>query len=180
MGQTKKKDNDFLRDKLALRVNHLPCCDVSVLDCYSGKGVIWRGVKKITGRKIKTLPIDIRDDLTTFHLDGKNEEFLAMIDLKKFNVIDLDAYGIPYIQLKILFDRKYSGIVFVTFIQSIYGNMPNGILKDVGFTKDQIEKCPTLFGKRGWDFFLEWLAACGVKKINHRSHNRKHYLCFTI
>jgi hypothetical protein len=180
MAQTKKTDNDFIRDKMDLRVAHLPDGDITVLDCFSGKGMIWRGVQKITGRKISTLPIDIRNDLTSFHLDGHNQQFMMTMDLSRFNVIDLDAYGVPHEQLQILFDRKYSGTVFVTFIQSFYGKMPLAILRGVGFIDEMIEKSPTLFGRRGWDYFRQWLAANGVTRIHHRSHHRKHYLCFML
>lgn len=67
MAQTKKTDNSFERDKIDLRINHLPTGEVRVLDCYTGYGLIWKGVKHLTGRDIKTLPIDIRDDDIGFH-----------------------------------------------------------------------------------------------------------------
>jgi len=180
MGQTKKTDNDFLRDKVELRADHLPDGDLFVLDCFSGKGIIWDAVKKVTARKILILPIDIRNDLTSFHLDGYNQQFLATMDLLKFNVIDLDGYGVPHEQLRILFNRKYVGTVFVTFIQTLYGIMPYRLLNAVGFTDEMIDKSPTLFGRRGWEYFRQWLAANGVKEIHHRSHSRKHYMCFNL
>lgn len=177
---TKKTDNDFLRDKLDLRAAHLPADPVTVLDCFSGKGVIWRGVQRLTGRKIRSLPIDVRNDLTAFHLDGRNQEFLMTMDLKPFNVIDLDAYGVPFEQLQILFERKYRGTVFVTFIQTLYGGMPHGLLRGVGFSDEMIRKSPSLIYKRGWNYFREWLALNGVQRVHHRTHSRKHYLCFTL
>ena len=63
MPDTIKTDNDFLRDKIDLRAAHLPAGDVRVLDCFSGRGLLWRGVEKITKRKIVSLPIDVRDDI---------------------------------------------------------------------------------------------------------------------
>ena len=178
MAQTKKTDNSFERDKIDLRIKHLPSGEVRVLDCYTGYGLIWKGVKHLTGRDIKTLPIDTRDDDIGFHLHGNNQDFLATLDLSRFNVIDLDAYGVPYIQLKTLFERRYTGIVFVTFIQSLYGGLPYGLLTDIGFTEKMIKKSPSLFFKRGWEYFRQWLALNGVENIIHRSFNRKHYLYF--
>ena len=95
-------------------------------------------------------------------------------------MIDLDAYGVCYDQLKILFDRKYKGHVFFTMIQSVMGMMPMGLLNEVGFTDVMIRKAPTLFGKRGWKYFLEYLALHGVTKIWHKSHARKHYGFFIL
>lgn len=176
----KKTDNSFLMDKVQMRIANLPEGDVSVLDCYSGKGIIWAAVQELSSRKIKVLPIDKRPDKDNFHLAGDNIEYLETLDLTKFQVIDLDAYGIPYEQLECLVRRKYKGTVFVTAIQSVMGQMPHGLLEAIGFTKAQIEKCPTLFGKRGWAYLLQWLALIGVKKIRHRSSKRKHYLVFTL
>jgi hypothetical protein len=180
MGQTKKTDNDFLRDKLDLRIAHMPEGDVSVLDCYSGHGVIWRTVRQMTGRPIKVLPIDVRDDIDFFHLHGPNQDFLATLDLAKYNVIDLDAYGVPFEQLKTVFQKQYSGTVFVTFIQSLYGQMPKAMLSELGFVPAMVERTPTLFARRGWDYFKQWLAMHGVKRIHHRSISRKHYLAFRL
>ena len=180
MVQIKKTDNDFLRDKVDLRIAHLPVGDIRVLDCFAGRGIVWSAVRKLSGRNIKTLPIDIRNDIFTFHLSGRNEEFLSTMDLSKFNVVDLDAYGVPHEQLRILFNRGYAGVVFVTFIQSLFGMMPKSVLRDVGFSDAMMEKCPSLSSRRGWDFFRQWLALNKVRLIFNRSKNRKHYLCFTL
>jgi hypothetical protein len=177
MVQTKKTDNSHFGIKVKLRVDHLPEGDVRVMDCYTGKGLIWKQVKEATGRNILTLPIDIRKDIG-FHLPGDNLGYLATLTLSKFNVIDLDAYGIPYKQLRLIFDRDYHGIIFVTFIQAIYGQLPFGMLEEIGFTKTMIEKCPSLYAGRGWEYFCEFLAKYGVETICHYSHSRKHYLVF--
>jgi hypothetical protein len=137
-------------------------------------------IKQKTGKKINRLGIDKINYNIGFYLPGDNIEYLHEIDLSKFNVIDLDAYGIPYNQIKLLFEKNYKGIVFVTFIQSVMGTMTYDLLQDIGFTKKMIEKIPTLFGKRGWDYFLEWLAKNGIRSMNNRSNSRKHYLAFRM
>lgn len=180
MTDTIKTDNSYLRDKVELRIKHLPEGDVRVLDCYAGQGLIWAAVKELTGRDIKVLPVDHRSDKGDFHLHGDNLEYLETLDLSKYNVIDLDAYGIPFDQIDCLARRKYSGVVFVTAIQTVMGQMPHSLLKRLGFTEAQIEKAPTLFGKRGWEYLLQYLASIGVKKISHRSHKRKHYLAMAL
>lgn len=174
-----KTDNSYLADKVGLRVKHLPKRGtITVLDCYAGSGRIWRGVKRRTGREIRVLAMDKKN--VGYHLPGDNSAWLESLDLSVFNIIDLDAYGVPYDQLKIIFNRGYRGIIFVTFIQSLWGIMPKGMLIDVGFSNEQIEKAPTLCNHRGWQYFMEWLSLHGVQKIYHRSHTRKHYFCFTL
>lgn len=176
-----KKDNSYLADKVFLRVNNLPKDnDVMVLDCYGGKGVVWNHVASKTKKNIRRLAIDTRKDNIGFYLPGDNLGYLETLDIHRFNVIDLDAWGIPRKQIKTLFDREYHGTVFVTFIQSLFGAMPREMLNDIGIPNEMIEKCPTLFYRSGWEYFLDWLGLYGVSVIRHRSKNRKHYLCFTL
>lgn len=181
MAQTTKKTfNSYLADKVALRYKNIPRTgEINVLDCYGGKGIIWRAVRLMTGREINVLSIDVENN-DGFFMPGDNRSFLSIIDLSRFNVVDLDAYGIPYDQLKILFERGYKGHVFVTFIQSLYGQMNKGMLADIGFSNEMVEKIPTLFAKSGWSYFCEWLALQGVETIRVRSHSRKHYLYFKM
>lgn len=175
-----RTNNSYLADKVALRCNHLPSDDqIRVLDCYGGAGLIWSAVRKLSNRDIAVLPIDVMD-YGDFRLPGDNRSYLSSIDLARFNVVDLDAYGIPADQLATLFDRGFSGVVFVTFIQSVVGAIPHRILTDIGFSKTMIRKSPAVFSCRGWYYFLDWLALNGVDRIWHRSKARKHYLVFNL
>jgi hypothetical protein len=151
-----------------------------VLDCYAGEGLVWDAVEREIGRPVRRIGIDIHDWGAGFYLPGDNTRYLRTIDLTQFNIVDLDAYGVPYEQLRILIDRGFSGRVYATVIQTIVGEMPHGMLREIGFTDDMISACPTIFGKRGWQFFLEWLALSGVREIRHRSMGRKHYVAFDL
>jgi hypothetical protein len=174
-----KTDNSYLVDKIALRANHLPAGDVTVLDCFAGKGLIWNGVVARTGRRIRRLPIDIRNS-KNFHLPGDNRSYLQTIDLKRFNVIDLDAYGVPFAQLEIVFQRGYAGTVFCTFIQSVVGALPHGMLMSLGYTPEMLGKCPTLFFRDGYEKFKQYLAQRGVRRLWERTHARKNYVGFVL
>ena len=175
-----KTDNSCLGDKLTIRINHLPDGDLRVLDCFGGEGTIWERIEKVTGRNIDCLPIDLKDN-GRFRLPGDNLRFLKSLDLSKFNVIDLDAYGVPYKQLKTVFQSGYAGAVFVTFIQSYVGELPHEMLIDIGFTQSMINKCRTLLFKHGFDKFCQWLALQGVTKITHISPTPyKHYIFLDI
>ncbi len=174
-----KIDNSYLPDKVALRISHLPQSP-RVLDCFAGNGIIWRWVQKKTGTQIERLPIDVRNDLDELYLPGDNCSFLESLDLAQFNVIDLDAYGIPFKQLKTVFDRGFRGVVFATFIQSAMGMIPIALLEQIGFTRAMVAQCPTVVSRDGWNYFREYLGLRGVTRIYHRSHFRKHYLAFEI
>lgn len=172
-------DNSFFEDKIELRFNHLPNKhEINILDAYSGTGKIWETIKLKSDKKINILKIDKEKKQDKFILFGNNLKYLPTLDLNKFDIIDLDAYGIPYQQLKIIFKKKYSGIIHVTFIRSIMGRLPNDFLIDLGFTKNMIKKCPSLFGKKGFELFKNWLSINGVKTITYRFFDRKYYLTF--
>lgn len=171
-------NNSYLADKVALRAGHLPGADpIRVLDCFAGDEKIWKAVKKITGRRILTLPVDIKQYAeNAFYLPGDNLVYLKSLDLSRFDAIDLDAYRVPYDQLEIVFQSQFNGMLYVTFIQSVFGGLPHGLLCAIGFTVEQLKTIPTMFGRSGWFYFKQYLAARGVASFYHRSHERKHYL----
>ena len=165
MAQT---DNSFLADKVMLRVNNLPDKpDLKILDCYSGYGIVWRHVEQLSGKNPSVLGIEMRD--TGFNLPGSNLAYLGSMNLDFYDVIDLDAYGVPFEQVKTIFDRGYKGIIFITFIQSVFGVLPTDLLVELGYTNEMIEKIPTMFYKSGWDKFKLYLAKRGIRKVIHRS-----------
>lgn len=178
MRPIEKKDNSYLADKIMLRAKYLPEKPV-VLDCYGGMGKVWHGVESVIGKKIERLGVDKRPDLSDFHIHADNIDFLNSVDLSAFNVVDLDAYGIPARQIQTLYDRKYEGVVFVTFIQSMRGALPTVMMNGLSLGK-LYKQAPSVFTRHGWSLFKEWLQTLGVKKIVHRSRNRKHYVAFSF
>ena len=88
-------DNSFLETKVKLRIDNLPAGECRVLDCYTGTGKIWRTIKQKTKKKIIVLGLELKNQGGVY-LQGDNRKFLGSMDLRKFNVIDLDAYGVPY------------------------------------------------------------------------------------
>ena len=173
-------ENSYLGAKLKLRIDNLPAGEtIRVLDCFSAHGTLWREIKRLTGRKIEVLRMKERTGLTGIYLEGDNLKFLAEMDLSGFDVIDLDAFGVPADQLELVLPRAQDGtVIFVTFIQSVMGVMPMKLLNANGLTDEMIKKAPTLFGKSGWKYFLNFLALNGVKKVRAYNYSRKHYLAF--
>lgn len=176
-----RTDNSYLADKIALRLSMIPKKEsLNVIDAFHGQGTIWKNIQKKYPGQIKITKIDTEQKDELFIFLGDNKKFLSSLPLNKYDVIDLDAYGIPYEQLKIIFTRQFKGLVFVTFIQSIMGRLQNDFLIDLGYTLKMIEKCPSLFCKNGQKKFMQWLGLHGVERVTIRKHSRKCYLGFTI
>ena len=174
-----KTNNSFLRNKIELRINHIPeKAVIKVLDCFAGRSEIWRRIKAITGKKIVYIPVEktAYDFGAYFHENSLKT--LENIDIHKFDVIDIDAYGVPFAHVNLILKKKFKGVVFVTFIQSVKGEMPADLLMAAGFSVNQIDICGAMLWKSGWNYFLEYLAMNGIKEVYHRSWSRKHYFMF--
>lgn len=185
MAGTKKTDNHYTADKIALRISNVRWekfngRNIRVLDCFGGRGVCWGAIKKKTGLNIDRHAIDKRNDITDFHFHGDNVKVMMGLDLEGYDIIDIDAYGIPAEQLSLVFNSNFKGDVFVTAIQTMNGSIPNIVAKELGFPESINKKAPSLLSRRGWQYFKEWLALNGVSEITHRSKDRKHYLHFRI
>ena len=111
-------------------------------------------------------------------LTGDNLKVMPSIDLKKFDIIDLDAYGIPYAQLQEVFKQEYKGYVIVTAIQSMMGQLPIKMLEEIGYTKSMIKKIPTLFSSNGFEKLKNYLYLHEIKQITGYFIGRKNYFYF--
>ena len=170
-------DNDkrYIKLKIKLRLDNLPDKQaINVFDCFSGNGTLWDGVKKRTNKDINVLRIDTKNDRAGLYLKGDNLKFMN-IDLSLFDIIDLDSYGIPYKQLKIVLSKGYKGIIHVTAIQSMMGTLPRRLLHELGYTPEMVSKIPTLFNRDGYNKIKQWLASDGIKIILGLSNGRKNY-----
>lgn len=180
---SKKTDNSHLEEKVLLRletVNKIKKDKITVLEAYAGDGKIWEEVQKRTDKKIQILKIEKKNDKKGVYLKGDNLKFIPLFDYSIYDIIDFDAYGVPYHQLETIFKNKYKGYVHVTFIQSGMGNLPNDMLVDLGYTKGMIKKCRTLFSKNGLEKMKRYLAINGVNKIDGYFFDRKSYFYFKV
>ena len=169
-----KTKNSYLKEKLFIRIKNLPERDINVLDVFSGEQIIWRWIKNNFNFRINYFPIDIVD-YGYFGVIGDNLEYLESLNLDNFDVIDLDSYGIPIEQLEIIFQKKYKGIVFITFIQSIYGNLSKKLLKIIGINEEMYDKCPSIFNKDGFKKLKQYLSIRGVEEVEYIKIKRKVY-----
>jgi hypothetical protein len=111
-------------------------------------------------------------------LKGNNIKYLRSLDIHKFDIIDLDAYGIPFDQLEIIFRRGYHGIVILTTIMLL--QPPFKCLSLLGFPKLMVQKCPLLFSLKRWEFWFEYLGLRGVTKIEYIQAQNKLYGVFVL
>jgi hypothetical protein len=181
--QAIKINNDFslLNAKIKLRIDSVSNLSgqINVLELFGGEGVLWKEVKKRTGKEIKVLSID-KNKYKRVQLQGDNIKFIDSIDLDYFHVIDADAWGSPFNQVKKIFDKDYKGIVHCTFIQTMMGKLSNDLLFSLGYTQKMIDKIPSIFNKNGIDKFKGYLAKNGVKEIYIVSEKKKNYLWFEL
>lgn len=177
-----KIDNSYLNEKVKLRIDSLPNKDeIFVLEAFAGEGKIWNKVIKQTDKQIKILKIEMEHNKTKmFYLQGDNRKYLKTLDLSKFDIIDLDAYGIPFEQLEIVFKSDFKGIVHVTAIQSGMGILPKKLLYKLGYTKEMIKKIKSIFNRNGLGKLKNYLYLCGIKEVVGYFINRKNYFYFNI
>ena len=177
-----KTDNDNLSKKLAIRLFAIEKLGKSetepirVLDCFAGDGLLWHYLKKESKRCIEHVGIDTLPKRGSFYL-GDNRRYLHKLPIDDYDLIDLDAYGVPYDQMKILAKRNYQGIVVGTFIQSVYGGLPYDMLEDVGYSRRMVRKITKLFFSKGWDKWAAFLVTLGHEDVFVFHCNNKHYFC---
>ena len=179
-------DNSHFYEKVKLRLKaiaEIPKDDVSILECYAGKGLLYTEVKKHTSKKLHIVSIEKERGKNPFALCGDNLKFLPTLNLEKFDIIDLDAYGIPTEQIKIIADRGWHGLLVVTCIAKRlgWGRCPNILLKQINAVKIS-QKCVTLFAPYFFELFEHFLFSFGVRlKIgyffNYHSGYKHYFYC---
>jgi len=175
-----KIDNSFFTEKVNLRIDAIKNIKRPIiLECFAGESKIWDKVQKITGKNLIVLRIEKEKNKgNRIYLQGDNLKYLKGMDLTKYNIIDLDSYGIPFKQLEILFKKQYKGIVIVTAIQSVIGCLPHELLLKNRYTKLMIRKIPTLFYRHGLEKLKNYLYLKGIKSITGYFINQKNYFYF--
>lgn len=176
-------DNSHLQAKIKLRMNHLPGKPViKVLDAFHGKGEIWKYIAARVNNKIEVTGIDKKSISDEFILFGDNKKFFPSISLEHYDVIDLDAYGVPFDQLEYIFDygrrKRIHHKIFLTFIQSVYGRLPLGLLRKLGYSEKMVKKCQSLFDRNGIEKLKGYLALMGIERVFIKSQGKKHYIYF--
>lgn len=181
---SRKTNNSYLKEKIILRLLNLPGKNkISVLDCYHGSGLIWNYIKNITGKNIIVDSIDIAEYNNEFSLIGDNLKILDSLNLNKYDIIDLDAYGVPDKQIEKINNKiEKETIIFYTFINSVMGILPHSMLTKLGYNKKMLGKVNTIFSRKQHRKFLYFLSCLKIKGDVKwiEFNNRKYYGIFKI
>lgn len=165
----KGTDNSHLMMKVLVReemLRELGKTDVSVLECYGGNGVIWSTIEHRNPQlNIRRLSIEKEKGKNPLALPGDNLKWLPRLDLSRFDIIDLDAYGHPAKQLEIIAKKHYSGYVAITDINSMMGATPRSYLEAAGISKEKYRKCPTVFNYLSDRLLENFLYICKAKRL---------------
>ncbi len=177
-----KTDNSYFEQKKALRQDVLDMLEkdeVKVLELYAGKSLMWNDLKKSNPqKKIIVFSIEKEKGKNRKALTGDNLKFLSSINLDRFDIIDVDAYGYPFAQIEHIEKRGFRGFVVVTAIQSLYGSVPKKLLKYSGISDEMIKKIHSLFFQNGFVYLKNFLYLCGVKQVTGFFISRKNYFYY--
>lgn len=175
-------DNSYLSQKVNLRIKYLPNKkNINVLNCFAGHNLIWENIiRLVKNKEFSVTNIDIKHNFDKAMLKGDNIKYMAKMNLNKYDIIDLDAYGIPFKQLQLLFDKKYKGHVYITYISSVFGCLPKKMLNKLGYTNEMIDKIPTLFNKNPFDKLCNYLYINNVRDIYYLKLKNKYYIYIKI
>lgn len=169
---SKSTDNSSVSQKRYLRrraTSHLET--LRVLDLFAGKGLLWRD---FATEKYVAVEIDESKNQNAIHTD--NRKLIPRIDLSKFNVIDLDSYGVPADQIKLIYDNKTlqdGTVIIYTCISNKVSTIPSTLARYASISRGLYEKAQTLFNGWSTELFFDYLASLGVDKVieyEHPSH----------
>jgi hypothetical protein len=178
----KKTDNDNLSKKLAIRlfamnqVGKMANETIRVLDCFAGDGLLWHYLQRESQHLIQHKGIDFLPKRGANYI-GDNRHCLQYLPIEQYDLIDLDAYGVPYEQMRILAKRQYRGIIVGTFIQSVYGGLPYKMLEEIGYSRRMVKKITKLFFSNGWNRWAAFLRLIDYRDIYVYHCANKHYFC---
>ena len=157
-------DNSNFEAKVQLRIEALSLAKNNrILDCFSGTGRIWKEVQRRIGSRLEIISIEKEKGKNPKAMCGDNLKILPILDLSQFGLIDLDAYGHPSRQMKILTDKEYSGVVVVTWIDTVMSRQPIDVIEAAGIEKKFYNKHPVIFNSLNDKLLQNFLYICRAK-----------------
>jgi hypothetical protein len=175
-----KTDNSKLQEKLIIRrevIAKLNKPKIKVIELYAGKSVMWSILKsEFKGRvEIELLSIEKERGKNPRALQGDNLKFIDGIDITRFDIVDVDAYGIPSKQLIAICRQHFKGWIVVTAIQSMFGALPKEVLLANGITKEMMKKVSAVFVSKGLTYIKNFIYSLGCRSIRGFFDERKYY-----
>ncbi len=175
-----KTDNKSIGNKIFIRKQAISGLSVvNVLDLFGGNNTLWKNIS--TDRYFG---IEIEKDKGN-NLCADSHKILDSIELGKYNVIDVDSFGISFdIYRKLLTSNRIRNgtIIIYTAITNQFTKIQNEA-KDIFGFRQFYNKAPSLFNARAIEFFYEFLSRYGVNEVTYyevQDHFTKHYGYFRI
>lgn len=158
-------DNSHLQEKIFLRISFLPKKEnISVLDCFHGSGVIWDTIASRHNGTIKVTGLDKKKESSAHIVCDNLKYLLGRKSLGEYDAIDLDAYGVPAEHLLELYKKDFHGPVFVTWILSAQGRLPQIVFDRCGISSKMVRKCQGLFRGLNQELMDGFLYSINVKQ----------------
>lgn len=170
-------DNTHLAAKVRVRREWLEqrgSDRVAVLDAFAGEGKVWARIQKeLPDLNIDYLGIDKKKYSRPDVIMGDNLKVMRGMDLNRFDLIDLDAYGFPWEQLQVVSFGAPDVPVASTAIGVTLGPLPYGVLKEAGIPEDwaKDKDIPhALFNRWRWQFWDHFCYAMGYRATSYEIH----------
>jgi hypothetical protein len=173
-------DNKYLNLKVLLRYNEIKDnTNLKILDCFSGKQVLWGIVENKLNIKTNRITIDADSNFKPdIHCDSL--KWIKDNDIDSFDIIDLDSWGSPVKHLDIIFKKKYKGVIIATYCSPVNLN-PDKILAENYYNKIYgSTKKVSILNKDIGIMFKNYLAINGIKEYKGIISNKKIYCSFII
>jgi hypothetical protein len=106
--------------KVAHRLTLLPAGECRVLDCFAGDHDVWDAVARWRP-DVRVTHIDLNPRNNT-DLRGEAVRLLRGLDLDGYAGIDLDDWGLPTQEMKVIAERHFPGTVW--FTANLLGSLP--------------------------------------------------------
>lgn len=178
-----KTDNDRFDLKIKLRreaLQEAKLNNINVLDVFAGENHIW---KKLGYDTYQGIEIEVGKGDNNIY--GDNLKIIPNLNLSKYNIIDLDSYGIPFPQMELVLNsnqlQKGTLIIYTATNNSI-SNLNKSCIEYFGVEEIYKENKSMLNGY-GLNMFYGMLYDKGVKKIkeyNIDKNYKKRYGYFII
>lgn len=162
---TRRTDNSHLYEKVALRVEaarRLGLDTVRVLDAFHGDGTVWREVaRQLDPVEVDVFGIDVKGQDGA--LKANNLKVLPSLDYSRFDLVDLDAYGVPAQQLAMVAARAPELPVVVTVIMGRQGGLPRLLPEAAGCPWEWHGQSQMVMRKMAWDWWWHYCWTLGYR-----------------
>jgi hypothetical protein len=179
-----KTNNSHHKVKVELRadaIRGLGKDRVRVLDAFAGDSLIWESVaKELPDVSFDVLKIDKKPYSDPKIIVGDNRKVMPSLDLAEFDLIDLDAWGIPQDQLRLCAERAPGVPVAVTCIMFALTPIPRlahaaGIPKDWTDHKKYGLMLYSRWQQKFWDNYCATLGYTRTTRHIYRQQALKMY-----